>query len=59
MSLDDVRAHLAEYGNVSEQTLRAHLIAFLAEVTPEAERLGVRLCCHPDDPPFPRSACRR
>src|SRR5690606_32015826 len=20
---------------------------------PEAERLGIRLCCHPDDPPFP------
>ncbi len=26
---------------------------FPAEVTPLAEELGLRLCCHPDDPPFP------
>ena len=30
-----------------------HLVAFLEEVVPTAERLGLRLCCHPDDPPFP------
>lgn len=52
MTLEDVRAHLAEYADMPEETLRSHLIDFLAEVAPEAERLGVRLCCHPDDPPF-------
>ncbi|WP_373236313.1 mannonate dehydratase [Cohaesibacter celericrescens] len=51
-SLDDVRAHLAEYDDISPEVLRGHLIDFLSEVTPEAERLGLRLCCHPDDPPF-------
>lgn len=51
-SLDDVRAHLAEYTGMSADTLRRHLVDFLAEVVPEAERLGLRLCCHPDDPPF-------
>ncbi|WP_341212957.1 mannonate dehydratase [uncultured Limimaricola sp.] len=51
-SLDDVRAHLAQYTEISAETLRGHLIDFLAEVAPEAERLGLRLCCHPDDPPF-------
>jgi mannonate dehydratase len=52
-TLADVRAHLAEYAAMPAETLRAHLIDFLAEVAPEAERLGLRLCCHPDDPPFP------
>ncbi|WOI56293.1 mannonate dehydratase [Palleronia sp. LCG004] len=52
-SLDDVRAHLAQYARMSAETLRAHQVDFLSEVVPEAKRLGIRLCCHPDDPPFP------
>jgi mannonate dehydratase len=52
-SLDDVRQHIAEYNSISEDRLRAHLIDFLSEVTPVAEDLGLRLCCHPDDPPVP------
>ena len=53
MSLDDMRAHLNEYGDISPDRLRGHFIDFLSEVVPVAERLGLRLCCHPDDPPFP------
>lgn len=52
-SLEDVRVHLAEYDAISEDQLRRHLIDFLSEVTPLAQELGVRICCHPDDPPFP------
>lgn len=52
-SLMDVRQHIAEYEGISESQLRSHLIDFLAEVCPLAEDLGVRLCCHPDDPPVP------
>ncbi len=52
MTLDDVRAHLAEYGAISPDRLRQHFIDFLSEVVPVAEEEGVRLCCHPDDPPF-------
>ncbi|KHQ50865.1 mannonate dehydratase [Mameliella alba] len=52
-SLEDVRAHLAEYAAMSEATLRGHLVDFLSEVAPVAQELGLRLCCHPDDPPFP------
>ncbi|MFW2589530.1 mannonate dehydratase [Sagittula sp. SSi028] len=52
-SLADVRRHLAEYNDISADQLRRHMIDFLSEVIPEAERLGMRLCCHPDDPPFP------
>lgn len=52
LTLDDVRTHLAEYGAISPDQLRAHFVDFLSEVVPVAEELGVRLCCHPDDPPF-------
>lgn len=52
LTLDDVRAHLADYDDISEARLRANLFAFLEEVAPHAQSLGLRLCCHPDDPPF-------
>ena len=52
MTLDDVRAHLAEYGHISPDQLRQHFIDFLSEIIPVAEEVGVRMCCHPDDPPF-------
>jgi mannonate dehydratase len=44
---------LEEYAGVTEDDLRDHLIAFLREVAPVAEELGVRLAIHPDDPPWP------
>lgn len=53
VTLDGVRAHLAEYDAIPAEQLRGHLVDFLSEVSPVAERLGLRLCCHPDDPPFP------
>lgn len=52
MSLADVQAHLDEYGAISRDQLRQHFIDFLEEVVPVAEDVGLRLCCHPDDPPF-------
>lgn len=52
-SLEDVRTHLAEYAAISEDQLRANLVTFLEEVVPTAEKLGLRMCCHPDDPPVP------
>lgn len=52
-TLDDVRARLADYRGIDADGLRATLIDFLREVVPVAEELGLRLCCHPDDPPFP------
>ncbi|MDT8853748.1 mannonate dehydratase [Paracoccaceae bacterium Fryx2] len=51
-SLEDVRRHLAEYAGTTAEQLRRHLVDFLAEVAPLAQELGMRLCCHPDDPPF-------
>ncbi len=53
LDLDGVRAHLALYDAIPESRLRANLVDFLSEVVPLAESLGIRLCAHPDDPPFP------
>ena len=53
MSMEEARAHLAQYDGIDEERLRRHLVDFLSEVAPHAERFGLRLCCHPDDPPFP------
>ena len=52
MSMDRVREHLAEYGQISPEQLRRHFIDFLSEIMPLAEKLGIRFGCHPDDPPF-------
>ncbi len=45
-------AALARYEGIDERRLKEHLTAFLADVTPAAEELGVRLAIHPDDPPW-------
>ncbi len=52
LTMDDLQAHLDEYGDISADQLRSHFVAFLEEVVPTAEKVGIRLCCHPDDPPF-------
>lgn len=53
LSIAEVQAHLDEYGAISPDQLRQHFIDFLSEIVPVADKLGLRLCCHPDDPPFP------
>ena len=60
--LDDFRAMLANYQGMSRDSLRDNLVAFLAQVLPRAEALGVKLAIHPDDPPrdmlgLPRIIC--
>lgn len=52
-SLEDVKTQLSNYENISADSLRQNLVDFLSEVVPTAEELGIKLCCHPDDPPFP------
>ncbi|MGN6550788.1 MAG: mannonate dehydratase [Pararhizobium sp.] len=52
-SVDDLRNHVAAYADTDPERLRGRLIDFLSEVVPVAERLDMRLCCHPDDPPWP------
>lgn len=51
-TLESFRDRLAAYDRIGPEALRAQLIAFLDIVLPVAERAGVRLALHPDDPPF-------
>ncbi|MDP5308692.1 mannonate dehydratase [Paracoccus spongiarum] len=51
-SLDDVRDLLESYAPVTDAVLRRHFHDFLEQVAPVAQEIGMRLCCHPDDPPF-------
>ncbi|MCK3780180.1 mannonate dehydratase [Ensifer sesbaniae] len=53
MTIDEVNGHLDLYSGISAERLRLNLLDFLGEVAPVAQDLGMRLCCHPDDPPFP------
>lgn len=53
LTLEGIRCHLDEYKEITPEKLRRHFKDFLDEVIPAAEKIGVRLCCHPDDPPFP------
>ena len=41
------------YKKIDSGRLREHLRLFLHDVIPVAEEYGVKLCIHPDDPPFP------
>ncbi|WP_323035521.1 mannonate dehydratase [Pararhodobacter sp.] len=52
-TLDSFRQRLETYADIDDATLRDHLAGFLRTVVPHAERLDMRLCCHPDDPPWP------
>ncbi|RIK53661.1 MAG: mannonate dehydratase [Chloroflexi bacterium] len=45
-------APLTEYGEVSEEQLWDNLKYFLDRVIPVAEKAGVKLAMHPDDPPL-------
>ncbi|MEO8766685.1 MAG: mannonate dehydratase [Ginsengibacter sp.] len=51
--LDDFKKAVANYEEIDEEKLRAHLIYFLQEIIPVANECNVKMALHPDDPPFP------
>lgn len=52
-TLDDFNSILDTYKEVDEKKLKSHLFYFLQQVVPVAEQSNVRMCIHPDDPPYP------
>jgi mannonate dehydratase len=52
-TLDSLRDCLSAYAGLGADGLRANLRYFLEAVVPVADQLDMRLCCHPDDPPWP------
>ena len=51
-SMNEFKAMLNTYKGINADQLRSHLVKFLIEIIPLAEELGIRMCIHPDDPPF-------
>lgn len=53
IALADFRSILEEVSKIEKPVLRENLAYFLKAIIPEAEKLGVKMALHPDDPPFP------
>jgi mannonate dehydratase len=49
---ESIRVAIAQFIELGTEGMRERLVAFLREVIPVAEESGVRMCIHPDDPPF-------
>ncbi|AYL95646.1 mannonate dehydratase [Mucilaginibacter celer] len=51
-TVDEFKVYLEKYAAVDEQKLKENLGYFLNAIIPYAEKLGINMCIHPDDPPF-------
>ncbi|MBW3128142.1 mannonate dehydratase [Hymenobacter profundi] len=51
--LHQFQSLLNEYAAIDAAALRENLHYFVRAVAPVAEELGIGLCIHPDDPPYP------
>ncbi len=49
----EFKEELKKYQHVDTKALKENLAWFLKAIIPEAEKLGIKMCIHPDDPPFP------
>ncbi len=52
-TIKEFKGHLDKYANTDAAALKANLAYFLKAIMPDAEELGIKMCIHPDDPPFP------
>ena len=50
--LESFQGLLNNYAEIGDVELRQNLYYFIKQVAPVAQELGVKLCIHPDDPPF-------
>jgi mannonate dehydratase len=52
-TVEEFRQHLKRYADVDAKKLKENLSYFLKAIIPAAEKAGIKMCIHPDDPPFP------
>ncbi len=52
-TIEQFKEHLKKYAQTDTKALKENLAYFLKAIIPAAEGLGVKMCIHPDDPPFP------
>lgn len=52
-TLEQFQSVLDTYASIEPHQLRENLVLFLKEIIPIAAQAGVRMCIHPDDPPYP------
>ena len=52
-TIEEFKEKLLAYQGIDAAGLKQNLAWFLQTIIPEAEKLGIKMCIHPDDPPFP------
>lgn len=52
-TIPEFKEYLKKYTETDSAALQQNLFYFLRAIIPYAEKLGIRMCIHPDDPPFP------
>jgi mannonate dehydratase len=52
-TIAEFKEHLKKYAEVDAVALKQNLAYFLRAIIPAAEHAGIKMCIHPDDPPFP------
>ncbi len=52
-TITEFKEHLKKYEHTDAKKLKENLAFFLKAIVPIAEEQGIKMCIHPDDPPFP------
>lgn len=52
-TLEQLLEKLHSYQGINRERLQQNLVDFLSEVAPVAQQVGINICAHGDDPPWP------